>query len=135
MRQERSVRHGRGRSVVALGVVAVMALLVTAVAALAAGKQDFILHNRTGAEIHKLYTSPHDVNQWEENVLGEDTLPDGGDLKITFDPKAEADRWDLKVVDGVGQAIVWDDLNLTEIAEITLYIKDGKPIAEIKKAE
>ena len=49
-----------------------------------AGDQDFTFVNHTGVEIHKLYTSPHSSDEWEEDVLGEDTLDDGESLEIRF---------------------------------------------------
>ncbi len=105
------------------GMMAVAALSVTGMmhSALAEGKQDFELHNETGVTIHKLFTSAHDKDTWEEDVLGEDTLPSGQDVHITFDPKEEADDWDLKVEDSEGNSLEWKDLKLSEITDITLH--------------
>ena len=98
-------------------------------AAAFAGAQDFVLVNKTGVEIHELYVSPHSSNDWEEDVLGKDKLPDGEDLDITFSPKEKADEWDLKVVDSKGNSITWENLKLTEITDVTLYYKDGEATA------
>lgn len=98
----------------------------------AQGKQDFTLHNETGVEIDQLYVSPSDKNDWEEDILGRDTLPSGQSLEITFSPEEKAAKWDLKVVDKQGNSIVWEDLNLIEISEVTLRYKDGKGTAEVK---
>jgi hypothetical protein len=97
-----------------------------------AGKQDFILHNETGVEIHELYVSPTKSDDWEEDVLGEDTLPDGESVTITFNDREKTKRWDIKVVDGEGTDVVWNDLKLTEISEVTLYMKKDKVWAEYK---
>jgi hypothetical protein len=114
-------------------LVAVMAvtLLVASLAA-AQGKQDFTLHNNTGVEIHKLFISPHDTNEWEEDILGKDTLADGDSLEINFSRKETAKMWDLKIVDKEGTSIEWENLNLLEISEVTLHFKDGKPTATVK---
>jgi hypothetical protein len=113
----------------ALGVIAIF---VTATAFARAGKQDFLLHNQTGVEIHSLHVSPHSSDDWEEDILGKDTLADGDSLKITFDDRDKHVHWDLKVTDKEGHSLEWYDLNLIEISEVTLHWKDGKGWADIK---
>ena len=115
----------------ALGVIAIF---VTATAFARAGKQDFLLHNKTGVEIHSLYVSPHSSNDWEEDILGKDTLADGDSLKITFEDREKHVHWDLKVTDKDGNSLEWEDLNLIEIAEVTLHwdAKARKGWADIK---
>src|SRR5215510_12653494 len=83
-----------------------------------AGKQDFQLVNKTGVVIHHLYVSPHDSDDWQEDVLGRETLPDGESAKISFDDREKRDRWDLKIVDGKGSSIEWENLDLTRISEV-----------------
>ena len=104
-------------------VIALMAFatLVTASAFARSGKQDFILHNQTGVEIHSLYVSPHSADDWEDDVLGRDTLPSGETVKITFNDRDKHVHWDLKVTDKNGNALEWYDLNLIEIDELTLH--------------
>ena len=110
----------------------VLAMIVTATAVARSGKQDFVLHNSTGVEIHELYVSPTTTDEWEEDVLGVDTLPDGESVKITFEDREKNSKWDLKVVDSKGNSIEWRDLNLIEISEVTLHYKDGKAWADVK---
>ena len=108
--------------------VAVLSLSI----AYAQGKQDFTLHNATGVEIHELYVSPHDSGDWEEDVLGRDTLPDGESVEITFSRKEKAKLWDIKIVDGKENSIEWEELNLLEISEVTLHKKGNRVWAEVK---
>ena len=117
------------KAIIALGVIVIF---VTATAFARAGKQDFVLHNATGVEIHEVYVSPVTIDEWEEDVLGKDTLPDGESVKITFDDRDKHSKWDLKVVDGKGNSIEWHDLNLVEISEVTLHYKDGTAWADVK---
>jgi hypothetical protein len=118
------------RVIIALSVVA---MFVTATAfASHAGKQDFVLHNETGVEIHELFVSPVTTDDWEEDVLGVDTLPSGESVKVTFDDRDKTVHWDLKVTDSKGNSIEWSDLNLIEISEVTLHYKDGKAWADVK---
>ncbi len=101
-------------------------------AAATQGAQDFTLVNATGVEIHALYISPHETDDWEEDVLGRDTLPSGESVEIKFSREEKAAMWDLRVEDKDGNAIVWENLNLLEISKVTLYYKDGKATAEVE---
>ena len=114
--------------------LAVVASFVTASAFARPGKQDFTLHNQTGVEIHSLYVSPHSSDDWQEDVLGRDTLPSGESVKITFDDRDKHVHWDIKVTDKDGNALEWYDLNLIEIEEVTLHwdAAKGKGWADIK---
>lgn len=100
-----------------------------------AGDQDFTVHNKTGVEIHALYVSSHDTNNWEEDILGQDTLPDGETLEIKFNPKENAENWDLRIEDKDGNSVVWENLKLTEITDVILRIKDGEAVAETKNGD
>jgi hypothetical protein len=116
--------------VLSLGAVMGMALFATS--ALRAGDQDFTLVNKTGVEIHSLHVSPHSSDSWEEDILGKDTLPDGESVEITFGSKDKAHHWDLRVEDGKGNVLTWENLDLTTISELTLHYKDGKAWADVK---
>jgi hypothetical protein len=118
---------------IALALILV-ASFVTASALARSGKQDFILHNQTGVEIHSLYVSPHSAGDWEEDILGRDTLPSGETVKVTFEDRDKHVKWDLKVTDKDGNALEWYDLNLIEIEEVTLHwdAQKGKGWADIK---
>ena len=127
------MKHFSLRIKIALAL-ATVALFVTASAFARTGKQDFILHNETGVEINSLYVSPHSADDWEEDILGKDTLATGESLKITFDDRDKHSHWDLKVTDKDGNSLEWYDLNLAEIEEVTLHwdAKAGKGWADIK---
>jgi len=116
-----------------LRAFAVSTALFLAVAQLfAAGKQDFTLVNATSVEIHEVYVSPHNSNDWEEDVLGRDTLPAGANVHITFDRAEAAALWDLKVVDKDGNSIEWENLDLLKISKLTLHYKDGRAWADVE---
>jgi hypothetical protein len=117
------------KAIIALSVIVMFG---TAAAFARPGKQDFVLHNETGVEIHEVYVSPVTASDWEEDVLGKDPLPEGESVKVTFEDRDKHSHWDLKVVDGKGNSIEWHDLNLIEISELTLHYKDGKAWADVK---
>jgi hypothetical protein len=126
------MNFNQSRTVKALVAVATLSLLLASTALAFQGKQDFTVVNKTGVEIHELYVSPHSADNWQEDVLGADTLAPGKSVEITFSPKEKAKLWDLKVVDGEGNSIEWESLNLLEISEVTLFYKNGKAWAETK---
>ena len=101
----------------------------TAPAADTAGAQDFTLVNATGVEIDKVYIAPHSSDDWEEDILGQDTLPDGQKVAIKFNRAEKAALWDLRVEDSKENSIEWENLNLLEISKLTLHYKDGKETA------
>ncbi len=96
------------------------------------GPQDFTLHNNTTKVVSELYVSPHDTDEWEEDVLGDDVLGDGEEVDISFDRTEDADNWDLKVVFDDGKSSVWSNLKLTQITDLTISYKKGKPWATWK---
>ncbi|HEV7843982.1 MAG TPA: hypothetical protein VGO69_09825 [Pyrinomonadaceae bacterium] len=125
-------RHRKSlRVVAAFAAICALSMLLIPTA-FAQGKQDFILHNMTGRAITELYISPHSTNEWEEDILGQDTLPNGESLKINFSREEKAAKWDLKIVDKEGNSIEWESLNLLEISEVTLHYKDGRAWAEVE---
>jgi ABC-type transport system substrate-binding protein len=96
------------------------------------GAQDFTLVNQTGVEIDKLYIGPHNVDEWGEDILGQDTLPSGQSVEIKFSRTEKAAMWDLKIEDKQGNSIEWENLNLLEINKVTLFYKDGKGTAQVE---
>jgi len=95
-----------------------------------ASDQDFALVNQTGVTIDKLYVAPHDSDDWEEDILGADTLANGETLEIKFHRAEKAPIWDLRIEDKQGNSIEWENLNLLEISKVTLTYKDGKATAQ-----
>src|SRR2546423_14554318 len=77
--------------------LATVAMFVTASAFARTGTQGFILHNQTGDEINSLYVSPHSADDWEEDILGKDTLATGVSLKISIDDRGKDVLRALKV--------------------------------------
>jgi len=106
------------RLITALGVFALTLMIAPLVAA--QGKQDFTLVNKSGLAINELYVSKASANEWEEDILGKDTLPNGESLDITFTPKERSAKWDIRIVDENEKEHKYYNLNLLEISEITV---------------
>ena len=98
----------------------------------AGAAQDFTLVNQTGVEIDKVYIAPHDSDDWEEDILGQDTLPNGQSVEIKFNRSETTADWDLRIEDKQGNSIEWEKLNLLKISKATLHYKDGKGTAEVE---
>jgi hypothetical protein len=94
-----------------------------------AGK-GFALTNKTGVEIHSLYITPSESKDWQEDILGRDTLADGETTDITFSRSEKSALWDMRIEDSTGNSIEWDQLKLLELKKVTLYYKNGKATAE-----
>jgi activator of HSP90 ATPase len=94
------------------------------------GKQDFTLVNSTGVEINKVFISPHDKDDWEEDILGRDTLPNGQTVDIKFHRDEPAAMWDLRVEDTKGNSIEWENLDLLKISKVTLHYENGRAWAD-----
>ena len=101
-------------------VVAAGFALLSPVAANAEGRQNFTLINHTRYTIKEVYVSETSTNDWEEDVLGEDTLENGQQVLIRFPHHAGGCHWDLKVVYDDDTDAHWDNFNLCTISEITI---------------
>ena len=109
---------------------AMAAMLLFGATTVSAGKQDFDLINATGYTIAELYVAPSSSNNWEEDVLGRDTLGDGEGVTINFAPNQKACMYDLLIVWEDGDQATWEGFNLCTVSEITLYWNNGKATAE-----
>ncbi len=121
--------------------IALMALLtagifylpgVTTAEVSAQAAQDFTVVNKTGIEIYALYVTPNNSDDWGDDILGADTLPNNNELDIVFARKEKATYWDIRIEDADGNFIEWDKFNLRKISKITLYYKNRKPTAIIE---
>src|ERR1700679_4077671 len=90
-------------------------------------KQDFKLVNKTGYELKELYVSPSKAADWQDDVLGQATLSDGGSIDIKFHRPNTTCKWDLKVVYSVDSSnAVWSDIDLCTVEKITIkYNKEA----------
>jgi hypothetical protein len=89
-------------------------------------KQDFTLVNKTGYELNKVFVSPSKSDDWEEDVLGQDTLANNDSVDIQFHRATKTCKWDLKVIYTVdSSSAVWSDIDLCSVDKITIhYDKD-----------
>lgn len=113
---------------VLVSVVMFAALIVVAPVA-HAGTQDFTLVNQSGVEIYALYVSESANESWEEDILGENTLPDGGRINIEFHGRSHC-LWDIMATDEDDNQVHWSGINLCETSVVVLRCNDDECWAE-----
>lgn len=87
-----------------------------------AGDQDFTLVNKTGYELDQVYVSPASTKDWHDDVLGQDVLEDGQNVKIKFSPDNTICKYDLKVVYTIDKSEVqWGNIDLCKEEKITIH--------------
>lgn len=72
------------------------------------------IENKTGVDIHQLFATSANLEQWGEDILGEDVLEDGASLESVFNIGADDLKWDLMMVDSEGTEIELYGLDFTE---------------------
>ncbi len=119
----------------ALALALGVSVVLSGGAQAAEAKQNFILDNETGYEIKEVYVSPHKSDNWEEDVLGQDTLEDGKALKIRFNRANKTCLWDLKVIYAIDNSkATWAKIDLCTVSKITIKYnkKNDTTTAEFK---
>jgi len=92
---------------------------------------DFRVRNRTGYDIHELYVSESNSDDWEEDVLGDEILEDGDSTEVEFDTNSRHRYWDIRIVDEEDDEAVFEHIDLSRTSRVTLYYDDdGDPCAD-----
>ncbi len=107
-------------------------LLLFTVSAMAQGRQDFNLTNKTGYDIYEVYVSPANESDWEEDVLDRDILANEKSVHIRFPHRPGICMWDLLVVYEDGEEVSWLGFDLCKTSNITIFYnrKSGETWAE-----
>ncbi|MEM1207114.1 MAG: argininosuccinate lyase [Acidobacteriota bacterium] len=115
-----------GRRLAKLAILCAVFLLPSTAMA---GTQDFTLVNQTGIDIYQVFISETSNDDWEEDVMGRDILPDGGRVDISFSNRS-ACLWDMMVTDEEGGSVTWSAINLCESYVVVLRCNDDECWAE-----
>ena len=75
--------------------------------------------NNTGFTITNFYGSNKGTNSWEEDILGQSTLPSGSQVTINFNDGSGYCKFDFKAVFSDGDVLVRENVNICEIASFT----------------
>lgn len=117
------------QNVTRLALIAVaLATSLTALpeSARATDQRDFQLVNDSPMDIHEVYVSSVQTDDWEEDVLGQDILAAGNSVEIKFEAGVSGTCfYDLKVVTGKRQSVEVGNVNLCQSAAV---IFDGQTL-------
>lgn len=83
----------------------------------------FTLTNTSSYAVKAFFTSPSDVDQWEEDVFGDGYLPSGNQVPITIADGREQCVYDLKFVLEDDSEFIEKGLDLCQLGEYTLHDK------------
>ncbi|WP_302955439.1 zinc ribbon domain-containing protein [[Clostridium] scindens] len=70
--------------------------------------------NNTGVDIYEFYSSVAEVDDWEEDILGEEILYDGESLIVDFSFETDQTKWDFAIVDSDDNMIEFYDMDFSE---------------------
>lgn len=65
------------------------------------------IFNGAQYDIYTLYLSPTNANDWEENLLKQETLPNGDKVDVEVSRTEKAEAWDVKVTNKAGETMTW----------------------------
>lgn len=93
---------------------------------------DFTIRNKMGYDIHEVYVSESDDDDWGDDCLDEDTIiEDGERCEISFETNSRHRWWDLRIVDEEGDEVIFEHFDLSQVRVITLYYDDdGEAVAD-----
>ncbi len=84
----------------------IVALSMTVAAPAFAQDLTITIENTSSMALAQFFTSPADVDEWEEDVFGDGVLPSGNTIDVTIADGREQCVYDLKFVMESGQEIV-----------------------------
>lgn len=104
------------------GTIAALALL--AVPGIAQAEDlTFTLTNSSSYAVKAFFTSPVDVDQWEEDVFGDGYLPSGNQVPITIADGRSQCVYDMKFVLEDDSEMIEKNIDLCQLGEYTLSDK------------
>jgi len=80
----------------------------------------FMLDNQSSTAIDQFYASPVDVNDWKEDILGQDILEAGNFARITIKDGRDVCTYDLKIVFIDGEELDEPGIDLCETGSYTV---------------
>jgi hypothetical protein len=76
----------------------------------------FMLNNQTSTAITEFYTSPTDVDNWEDDLIGSNPIASGDMAQVTIADGRSQCTYDLRIVFDDGAELI-DTQDLCEIAQ------------------
>jgi hypothetical protein len=80
----------------------------------------FTLNNKSSYNIMEFYASPHDVAEWEDDILGQDILESRDSVDVTIADARTQCEYDLRFVFEDGDVVERGGVNLCDTGSYTL---------------
>lgn len=96
-------------------------MMTSAISLSHAADQNFKIVNKTGYQIDSIYVSKHSSDDWGNDIMGPNAVPDGSVVNVTFPNKTSGCSFDLKVEYDDGTKAVWEKLDLCTISKVTIH--------------
>jgi hypothetical protein len=107
-----------GKAVALIAAFAAVTWASTAGAASTDGKnRKVVVQNLSSQAIYNLYASPISAKTWEEDLLGQGTIPAGGNKTANIDNGTNECMYDLKAVLANGKALEHRQVNVCAAAK------------------
>jgi len=103
-----------------LPIAGLAALAILAPATVLAEDLTFVLTNNSSYTVKAFFTSPADVQSWEEDIFGDKMLPAGNQVNVTIGDGREQCVYDMKFVLEDDSEFVEQGIDLCELGEYTL---------------
>jgi hypothetical protein len=103
-----------------VGAMLALVMVVVSTSTAFADPRDFTLNNATGQVISEVYVTPSNLDDWGEDILGQDILEAGQSVNIHFGRFTEGDcYYDIKVITASGAEGELNQVNLCETTTVT----------------
>lgn len=104
-----------------LVIAGTAALMLAGLAAPALAEDlEFVLTNSSSFAVKSFFTSPADVDTWEEDVFGENYLPSGNYVSVTIGDGREQCTYDMKFIMEDDSEFIEKGIDLCALGEYTL---------------
>ena len=109
------------------------ALVLGLIASPASAAEEVLkINNRTGYTISEIYIAPATSDNWEEDVMGDQTLETGTSVNVDMSESVDTCRWDLKAVYDDKTSAIWKNVNLCKISSISLFYNADTDVTSAK---
>ena len=96
----------------------------------------FKLVNLTDVEIHEIYISVSNMQNWGDNLLSKnEVFRRGSEIKLEY-PISSKDRYDIRCVDSDGKVILYSEINLYLVEKLTIAVdENGQSVVATEEKE
>ena len=91
----------------------------TTTTSVVAANKNVLVVNNTGRTIWRFYGSPVNVNNWEEDILGSNTLPSGQSVNVDFADGRTICNYDMRAEFQDGTALVKNNVNVCRVSSVS----------------